>query len=452
MSIIHCAGAALALGVSAPLLAGVPTYDTYDLAARTNFSGAYNTVNGVFFNSATPSLSDTAGVACTANGGAEGVWYDDGTDLGNGGALLYISDGFVTDVSLNESGQIVTEQTASSNDGVVLVDAMGSMPAFNINLLSGYGSPQITDGGRIGFRGRTGGGDILFGSDLIGQGLSPAIHVAEVGVDSLSPYSFLFTPSMNNNDQIAGKARRGAAGVFGESQPDEIRIWNTDGSSTFIVQDRDGDPMSPFDRFDNSVSLTDNGWVAFNARDADTGDRGVYLSDGTTLVEIASEADADISELEFFAPAANDDGLVAFRAFNGDGLRAVFVGDGTELIQIATEHGLIETDLGTARIDQNAASSPAFGGGPSINADGDVAFLAGLTPPDDNQIEWGTGLFIARAGGGVVGDLDGDGDVDATDLAEMLAAWGVCPGCAADLDGSGVVDSADLAILLAAWG
>ncbi len=451
MSMTRTGAAALALSVSGVAIAALPSYDTYDLAARTNFSGAYNTINGVFFNSATPSLSDSAGVACTTNGGIEGVWYDDGTSLGTGGAQLYTSSGFVTDVSLNESGQIVTEQTASSNDGVVLVDQMGSMPAFGVNLLSGYGSPQISDTGRIGFKGRTGGGDALFGSDLIGQGLSPAIHVAEVGIDSGSPYSFLFTPSMNDNDQIAGKARRGAAGVFGESQPDEIRVWNTDGSSVLIAQDRDGDPMSPFDRFDNSVSLTDSGSVAFVARNADTGDRGVYFSDGTTTVEIATEADADVSEIEFFKPAANDAGLVAFRAFNGAGLRAVFLGDGTDLIQIATEHGLLETDLGTARIDQNVTSSPTFGGGPAINAAGDVAFLAGLTPPDNDQIEWGSGLFIARA---TVGgpDLDGDGDVDSADLAILLAAWGACSGCPADFDGSGVVDSADLAVLLAAWG
>ena len=49
-------------------------------------------------------------------------------------------------------------------------------------------------------------------------------------------------------------------------------------------------------------------------------------------------------------------------------------------------------------------------------------------------------------------DLDGDGDVDAADLAELLADWGPCPGCAADLDFDGDVDAADLAELLASWG
>ena len=49
-------------------------------------------------------------------------------------------------------------------------------------------------------------------------------------------------------------------------------------------------------------------------------------------------------------------------------------------------------------------------------------------------------------------DLDGDGLVDAFDLAMLLAAWGLCSGCVADLDLDGDIDSADLAELLAAWG
>ena len=49
-------------------------------------------------------------------------------------------------------------------------------------------------------------------------------------------------------------------------------------------------------------------------------------------------------------------------------------------------------------------------------------------------------------------DLDGDGVVDASDLAILLASFGPCANCAADLDGSGIVDAGDLAILLGNWG
>ncbi len=50
-----------------------------------------------------------------------------------------------------------------------------------------------------------------------------------------------------------------------------------------------------------------------------------------------------------------------------------------------------------------------------------------------------------------LGDLDGDGDIDAADLAVVLAAWGPCPACPADLDDDHQVGPGDLAIILANW-
>jgi len=452
MPIRHArAAAALALSVTTAASAGVISYDDYQLAARVNFTGAFNVPNGVFFTNADIALSDAAGVACSTSGGAEGVWYDPGLVPGFNGSMVFNSNGFVSDASLNESSLIVVEQSLSAEDGVWLIEGLpGGLDglAFTVNLFSGYSTPQINDSGRIAYRGRTGGGAQLFASDLIGGGLSPTIHVAEVGVDSSSPYSFLFTPAFNNSDQIAGKARLGAAGQFGESQPDEIRVWNTDGSSTLIAEDVNANPESPYAAFDNSVGLTDNGWVAFTANLV-AGGRGVFLSDGDTTVEIATEADPNVSEIEFFAPSANSDGLVVFRAFDGDGFRNVFVGSGGDLVSVARKHDLIDTDLGEGRIDQNVDSSPVFGGAPAINEAGDIGFLAGLTPPDNDQIEWGTGLFIARRA--VSADLNGDGDVDSDDLGILLAAWGA-PGGVGDLNDDGTVGSDDLGILLAAWG
>jgi uncharacterized membrane protein len=52
--------------------------------------------------------------------------------------------------------------------------------------------------------------------------------------------------------------------------------------------------------------------------------------------------------------------------------------------------------------------------------------------------------------GGCPTDLDGDGATTASDLAELISAWGQ-PG-PADLDASGAVGAEDLASLIAAWG
>ena len=49
-------------------------------------------------------------------------------------------------------------------------------------------------------------------------------------------------------------------------------------------------------------------------------------------------------------------------------------------------------------------------------------------------------------------DLDGNGDVGASDLLALLASWGPCEECTADLDGNGDVGASDLLALLAGWG
>ena len=57
---------------------------------------------------------------------------------------------------------------------------------------------------------------------------------------------------------------------------------------------------------------------------------------------------------------------------------------------------------------------------------------------------------------GMTGDLDGDGGVNAADLAMLLSSWGESESCPpfipADLNGDCVVDAADLAMLLSNWG
>jgi hypothetical protein len=59
--------------------------------------------------------------------------------------------------------------------------------------------------------------------------------------------------------------------------------------------------------------------------------------------------------------------------------------------------------------------------------------------------------FTVPGAGGTpcVGDLDGSGSVDASDLALLLGGWG---GPAGDLNGDQTTDASDLALLLGAWG
>jgi hypothetical protein len=49
-------------------------------------------------------------------------------------------------------------------------------------------------------------------------------------------------------------------------------------------------------------------------------------------------------------------------------------------------------------------------------------------------------------------DLNGDGMVDASDLAILLGAWGSTTDITADLNGDSAIDASDLAFVLGAWG
>lgn len=69
----------------------------------------------------------------------------------------------------------------------------------------------------------------------------------------------------------------------------------------------------------------------------------------------------------------------------------------------------------------------------------------------DATVPSGEGFRFATApNNALVGDLNLDGTVDALDLAELLALWGVA-NPAIDLDGDGVIAAGDLAVLLANW-
>jgi hypothetical protein len=55
--------------------------------------------------------------------------------------------------------------------------------------------------------------------------------------------------------------------------------------------------------------------------------------------------------------------------------------------------------------------------------------------------------------GGLTGDLNSDGKVNAIDVSLLLGQWGACPEacCNADLDGDGLIGANDLALLLGQW-
>jgi hypothetical protein len=73
----------------------------------------------------------------------------------------------------------------------------------------------------------------------------------------------------------------------------------------------------------------------------------------------------------------------------------------------------------------------------------------------EQQTAWGADDFTFAVSPAIAGDLNGDCVVDLTDLAQLLANYGVASGAAyeqGDLDGDGDVDLSDLSALLSAYG
>ncbi len=177
------------------------------------------------------------------------------------------------------------------------------------------------------------------------------------------------------------------------------------------------------DNFASGVSLND-------PLDADTGGNGVQnypvlMSAGASgpSLEVTGALHSSPSDdftLEFFAaPACNASGFGPARMFLGSGATSTdAAGDATFAATVdSPPAGWVVT--ATATLEPIGATS-------ELSACIDV--IAGGDPAD----------------------LDGDGAVDAADLAILLAAWGTADR-EADLNTDGVVDAGDLAILLAAW-
>lgn len=71
-------------------------------------------------------------------------------------------------------------------------------------------------------------------------------------------------------------------------------------------------------------------------------------------------------------------------------------------------------------------------------------------PEQDDSDPNAPAEFLVLSDAPITGDLDGDGQVNGSDLAALLGQWGL-QGGSADLNQDGIINGADLAIFLANW-
>ena len=169
---------------------------------------------------------------------------------------------------------------------------------------------------------------------------------------------------------------------------------------------------------------------------------------------MSSRADATIEDSTF---SANQAGQFsgAINVVNAEvTMRRLLVDDNVGSVSVGgmvLYSGLVEDCI----ITNNTAGTGSTGG-IYVSASPSPPTLIGTTicANDPQQI---TGSPWVDGGGNTIcdcpADLDGDGEVGGSDLAQLLANWGCSDeDCVADLDGNGTVNGADLAVILSAWG
>jgi hypothetical protein len=107
-------------------------------------------------------------------------------------------------------------------------------------------------------------------------------------------------------------------------------------------------------------------------------------------------------------------------------------------------------EAGTLSLDgPNLTFSNFFGA--ALSLVNDTAVVTGALGTDEPDFVNGGFVFDLNCPGECHADLDGDDDVDVTDLTFLILAWGQTGG-AADLNEDGIVDVLDLVALIVAWG
>ena len=179
---------------------------------------------------------------------------------------------------------------------------------------------------------------------------------------------------------------------------------------------------------------------------------GAIVTVTNCILWINSDSMGSIESSQLFNGASENDFIVnhtSVQGWTGEYGGVGNMGDDPLFVNSAASDFHLRPDSPSV----DAGSNEALPEDINTDLDGNPRFIDG---DDDGVAEVDMGAYEFQGGVPCPADLDGDGDVDAADLAQLLAAWGPTEPCppfeAADLDQDCDVDAADLAELLSNWG
>lgn len=294
------------------------------------------------------------------------------------------------------------------------------------------------------------------GSGMVGLGYLPADYALSiatavstdgsmvVGYSSSTPSieAFRWTPStamIGLGDLPGGWFESNATGVSGDGVVVIGRGRTDAGMEAFRWTAGDGmtglGDLAPGVFFFNAMDISSDGSAIVGIATMATGARAFLWTSWEGMVDLG---DVPGGSYNSYATGTSDDADIVIGGCDTDAGHESFIWD--------RQYGMQRVDTaltGNYGIDLDGWHDLSAGG---VSADGSTIVGVGYNP-DGSQEAW-----VASIGAAVPGDLDMDADTDGADIHRLIDAWANRIYPDADIDGDGIIDAADIAAFAGAFG